>query len=209
MFSINYSICLHLKRYLTSQLPLHKPPNPHPPSPPSPLPPWGCSSTHPPSCTPPLHQSSYARASNLHRIKGLPCHCCQARPSSATYVSGVMDPSLCTPWLVVLSLGELGGPDSLCCSSYILLCSSIPSAAPLRGPWTQSDGWLQASTSALVSCLPGLPRRFLSTKVWPLNHSSSVRFGIHRQDGSPDGTSFSLCSIFLSLFLLWTASFLC
>jgi hypothetical protein len=34
-------------------------------------------------------------------------------------------------------------------------------------PWVQSDGWLQASTPALVSCWPDLPRncctRFLSS----------------------------------------------
>jgi hypothetical protein len=29
---------------------------------------------------------------------------------------------------------------------------------PSWGPWAQSDGWLQASTSALVSCWPNLPR---------------------------------------------------
>jgi hypothetical protein len=43
----------------------------------------------------------YAGASNLPRTKGLPSHCCQARPSFATYVSGGMDPSRYTPWMVV------------------------------------------------------------------------------------------------------------
>ena len=33
--------------------------------------------------------------------KGYISHCCQARPFSATYVSGVMDSSLYTPWLAV------------------------------------------------------------------------------------------------------------
>ena len=43
----------------------------------------------------------YARASSLHRIKALPSHSCQTRLAPATYVFGAMDPSLCTPWLVV------------------------------------------------------------------------------------------------------------
>ena len=34
-------------------------------------------------------------------IKGLSSHCCQARPSSATYVSGAKYPFRHTPWLVV------------------------------------------------------------------------------------------------------------
>jgi hypothetical protein len=60
--------------------------------------------THPP--THPLSYSSvpaspYTEASNLQRTKGLPSHCCQARPSSATYTSGAMDRSLYTPQLVV------------------------------------------------------------------------------------------------------------
>jgi hypothetical protein len=40
---------------------------------------WGCS--------PPLTALafSYAGVSSLHRTKGLPSHCCQLRPSSATY----------------------------------------------------------------------------------------------------------------------------
>ena len=35
--------------------------------------------------------------SSLHRTKGLPSQGCQTRPSSATYVAGVMDLSMCTP----------------------------------------------------------------------------------------------------------------
>jgi hypothetical protein len=42
----------------------------------------------------------YSGASNLHRTKGLPSHWCQIGPSSLTYVSGAMDPSVCTLWLV-------------------------------------------------------------------------------------------------------------
>jgi hypothetical protein len=85
-FKINHSICLHLKWYLTSLLPL-----PHPLclyEGASPLP-----STVP--------ASPYAGASNLPRTKGLPFHYCPAKPFSATYVSGAMDPSRYTPWLMV------------------------------------------------------------------------------------------------------------
>ena len=49
------------------------------------------------SCLTPL-SSPYAGISNLNKTKGLPCHCCQARPSSATYVSGIMDLSLYTEY---------------------------------------------------------------------------------------------------------------
>ena len=48
---------------------------------------------------PPTHShltllpSPYAGASNLHRTKGLPSHCCQIRPCSATYIVRAIDPS--------------------------------------------------------------------------------------------------------------------
>ena len=61
-------------------------------------PPSSCfyESTPPPTHPFPPHLSciSYAGASSLHRTKGLPFHWCQIRPSSATYVSGAMDPSM-------------------------------------------------------------------------------------------------------------------
>lgn len=56
-FLWNYkTICLHLKWYSSSQLPLHNPTlTPYHPSPlPSPLPVWECSSTNPLSPVPPL-----------------------------------------------------------------------------------------------------------------------------------------------------------
>ena len=57
---------------------------------------------HPPTLSHPTTIAfPYAGASNLHRTKALPSHCCQTRLSSATYVSGVMNPSLYTSWLVV------------------------------------------------------------------------------------------------------------
>ena len=51
--------------------------------------------------------SPYPGASRSHRTKSLPSHWCQIRPSSATYVSGAMDPSMYTLWLMV-SLLEHG-----------------------------------------------------------------------------------------------------
>ena len=45
--------------------------------------------------------STYTGASNLHRMKGLPSHWFQIRPFSATNVSGVIDPSMYTVWIVV------------------------------------------------------------------------------------------------------------
>jgi hypothetical protein len=56
-----------------------------------------------PTHTLPPHtpSSPYARASNLPGTKGLSSHCCQARPSPATYVSEAIDPSRYTPCLVV------------------------------------------------------------------------------------------------------------
>jgi len=39
-------------------------------------------------------------ASNHHKTKSFSSHCCQARPSSDTQVSGVMDHFTYTPWFV-------------------------------------------------------------------------------------------------------------
>jgi hypothetical protein len=64
--------------------------------------------THPP--TPTLFhivEFSYTGASSLPRTKVLSFHLCQTRTFSATYVAGVMDPSMGTLWLVVYSLGAL------------------------------------------------------------------------------------------------------
>jgi hypothetical protein len=43
----------------------------------------------------------YAGTLSLHKTKAFSSHWCQTRPCSATYVSGAMEPSLYTPWLVV------------------------------------------------------------------------------------------------------------
>jgi hypothetical protein len=59
----------------------------------------------------------YTGTSNLHSTKGLPSHWCPTRPSSATYVTGAMGPSMCIIWLVVPE--SSGGLISLyCCFSY-------------------------------------------------------------------------------------------
>jgi hypothetical protein len=99
-FFINNSIHLHLKWYSTSCLPLHNPLShicPH-------LPPLCLFEGAPIPTHPfPPHCSSIVLCwgTNFHSNKGLLSHWCQTKPSSGTYVSGVMDPSLFTPWLVV------------------------------------------------------------------------------------------------------------
>jgi hypothetical protein len=62
---------------------------------------------HPPnhSHLPTLHSPTLGHLSSLHRTKDLSFHWCMTRPSSATYAAGAM----CTPLLMALSLGVLGG----------------------------------------------------------------------------------------------------
>ena len=53
------------------------------------------------------------------RPKGCSSHLCPTRPSSATYAAIAMDTFMCTPWLVVQSLGALGGlAYGHCCFLY-------------------------------------------------------------------------------------------
>jgi hypothetical protein len=98
---INHSIHLHLKWYPTSRLPIHQPP--HPTYTLFPLPFASMRVLlHPATLSCPTAPAfPYTGASNLHRTKSLPSHCCQARSSSDTYVSGAIAPSWYTPWLVV------------------------------------------------------------------------------------------------------------
>jgi hypothetical protein len=130
-FFINHPICLHLKWYPTSWLP--PPPTPHPTIV---LPfTWMGVLPHPSTLSHPTAPASpHTGTSHLPRTnKGLPSHCCQAKPSSATYVSEAMDPSRYTPWLMVWTLEEEGDHASLCCSSNgvaIRLCSFLPPAPP-------------------------------------------------------------------------------
>ena len=98
---------------------------------------------------------------------------------------------------------------TLCgCNPALLLQSSC--YLPHCGLHTQSDGWLQASTSALVSCWKNLPRnshtRFLSASA---SYQQQECWGLIYTDKmdpqvccSQDGPSFSLCSILLLLFFL-------
>ena len=93
-FFSNHFICLYIKWYPLFWLPLHK---------------W----LTPPLCLyegapPPTYSllitvvaSPYTGALSHHRTKGLLYYQFQIRPSSPTYVSGAMAPSMCTLWLVV------------------------------------------------------------------------------------------------------------
>ena len=72
----------------------------------------------------------YTGASSLLRTKGPSSKRCPTRPFSATYAAGAVGPYICTLWLVIYSLGTLGGlVDWYCCSSYgvaIPFSSSVP-----------------------------------------------------------------------------------
>jgi hypothetical protein len=52
----------------------------------------------------------YTGALGLHRTEGLFSHWCPTRPSSATYLAGVMGPSMCTHgwWFSPWELGGVG-----------------------------------------------------------------------------------------------------
>jgi hypothetical protein len=114
-FFWRYFLYLHFKCYPLSRF--HPPWKPTITPPPSPLL-WGCSPTYPPTPTyPPWNSSTLRHPASLQRTKGLSCHWCLTRPSSATCAAGALDPSMYTPWLVVWSLGALwvggGGSDWL------------------------------------------------------------------------------------------------
>jgi hypothetical protein len=97
----------------------------------------------------------------------------------------------------------------------VLLMGFLPhSATPVlrqhaqEVPWAQYDGWLQASTSALISCWLDLPRNCHS---WSLSASTSwpqLQFWVWCPIMDPQvwplpvGPSFSLCSIFSPCFSL-------
>jgi hypothetical protein len=110
-----------------------------PPSTPHPTP-----ALSPPLCLyeaalPPTHTPLPHRSSNPSTLghqtspgtKGLTSHCCQARPSSATYLSGATDPSRYALWLVVQTLGGLGGQPA-----YVVLPVGLqsPFAPPVLLP---------------------------------------------------------------------------
>jgi hypothetical protein len=161
------------------------------------------------SC-PTIPASPYTGASNLHSTKGLPFHCCQARPSSTTYVCGVMIPPCIllgwwsSPWKQwVVRPADVILPMGLQSTS----AAPVPLAAPPWGSWSQYDGWLQASTSTLVSCCPDLPRsshtRFLSASAswqqqqcWGLVSADRLDPQVGQ---SLDGPPFSFCICFFLL----------
>ena len=159
-----------------------------------PLPLWGCSPTHSitySNLTSPA--SPYSGASNLHRTKGLPFHWLQTRPSSATYVPGAMDPSLYTPWLVVKSLGALGGPAnwrslygvSIPCSSRssARFPTRVPELSLMVGFKHPHLHWSVAGQTSQRVATPG------SCQQAPLGNDNSVGFGVCRQDVSPGGAA--------------------
>jgi hypothetical protein len=67
--------------------------------------------------------------------------------------------------------------------------------------------WLVAGQTSLGTAILG------PSLQAPLDHSNSIGFGVCNNDVFPGGLfpigpSFSLCSIFLSIFFLWTGTFL-
>jgi hypothetical protein len=79
---------------------------------------------------------------------------CPTRPSSATYVTGALNPSMCTLWLVVQSLGAVGvwPLDIVAPPMGLKLPQLLQSLLQIlhQGPHVQSNGWLQASTSVFI-----------------------------------------------------------
>jgi hypothetical protein len=115
-----------------------------------------------------------------------------------------MDPSLYTLW----STGYSGQPTLFFlwgCNPHLILQTFCQ--LPHWGPQAQSDSWFQASTSALVSSWQNHPRnsktRFLSASTsWQQCWGLVSVDRVNPQLGwSTDGPSFSLRSIFLSLYL--------
>ena len=71
--------------------------------------------------------------SSFSRAKSLSSLWCLTIPSSAAYASGAMSNSMCTLWLMILSLGALGVlGDSL----LFLLCTAKPFSS--MGPFSSS-----------------------------------------------------------------------
>ena len=87
---------------MISLLPVTLPSNPHPTS--ALHLPFACIRVlpHPSTLSCPTAPSSpYAGTSDFHGTKDLPSHCCQARSSFGTYVSGAMYPSSYSPCFLV------------------------------------------------------------------------------------------------------------
>jgi hypothetical protein len=137
--------------------------------------------------------SPYAGASNLHRNKGLSSHWCHIRSSSATYVSGAMDSSIYTGWLVVYSLVALGGPVSWYCSFYGVAVPFSSSVLPLAlSLWSPgSVWWFPMSICICISQVMVDPLREQPYQAPVSKHflASAVvsGFGVCRWDGSLGG----------------------
>jgi hypothetical protein len=136
------------------------------------LPLWGCS--HPPIPPPPLYPSSIPlhwgikppqdQGSPLQLMsdKAILFYLCIWRHGSLPVHSlvGSLVPGI-TGWsLQLISFLWSCNPQVL--QSFCQL--------PHQGPWAQSDGWLQASTSVLVSCWLTLPS---SSHNWFMSASTS------------------------------------
>jgi hypothetical protein len=124
---------------------------------------------------PPTHSclrtlaSSYTGASNSLRKKGSSSHLCTARPFFDTYMTGAMWPSMCTLWLVFLSLGVLAGAvgwniwsvDTVVPPFWLQPPSAAPSVPSLTPPLGTpcSDQWLAASIHLCICQALTVPLR--------------------------------------------------
>jgi hypothetical protein len=179
--------------------------------------------THPPILFgPPTPASPLVRATNSPQVQGLllPLMSDKAKIiSSATYDFGAVDLSLYIPWLVLYSLGALGGLSTQHFSSYgvaiPLRSSSHSSSSP---PPRVSElslmvsfehphlHWSLASKTLQGTSTPG------SCQQAPQVNSNSV-FGVCRQEGFHSGVVPRWLFLqnlfhFLSLSSLWTGTFL-
>jgi hypothetical protein len=122
------------------------------------LPLWGCSPIHPSSPAPPnQHPPTLGHQTSWGPRASPPIDVRQGHSLLHMYLK---------PWIphIHYLVGSLV-PGSTGWSSQLMLfflwgCNPPQSFLqfPNQGPWAQSGGWLQASTSALVSCWLNLPR---------------------------------------------------
>jgi len=149
----------------------------------------------------------------LHRTKGFSSYWCQTIPSPATYMVEATGPSMCALWLVVYSLGTLGGGlvRWYCCSSYGVTNPFSFFSPPLGSPC--SVWWLAATTLICISKAVAEPLRRHPYQAPVSKHflasATVTEFGGCIWDGSPGGAVSGwpfLQSLLHSLslyFLLW------
>ena len=129
------------------------------------------------------------------------------KASSAIYAAGAMVPSMCTPWLVVYSLGTLGGLVGLIllfflqCWKPLQLLQSFPYFLHWD-PNAQSDSCLWASTSVLVRLWQSLSVDPYTTPVSKHLLASEIVSGfcVCRWDWFLDGTVSGWSSFILNVF---------